>query len=70
MLDGNGVKAMSGSIHAANTGSLKKNKKNTGSQRGTPKYIFKMNIRIVSNYTLLSYKIDMVPTKIRRLKFN
>jgi len=39
-LDGNGVKAMPGSIPEPNSGSLWKNKKNTGSQMGqTKKYL-------------------------------
>jgi len=41
ILDGNGAKAMQGLISAPNSGSLLKNKKNTGSQMGHTKKIFK-----------------------------
>jgi hypothetical protein len=37
ILDGNGLKAMPGSIPAPNSGSFKKNKKNIGSQMGQTK---------------------------------
>jgi len=41
ILNGNGAKAMPGSIPAPNSGSVSKNKKNTGSQMGhTKKKIF------------------------------
>jgi len=40
ILDGNRAKAMPGLISAPNSGSLMKNKKNTGSQMGHTKFIF------------------------------
>jgi len=40
MLDGSGVKAIPGSIPTPNSGSLYKNKKNTGSQMGQTKKIY------------------------------
>jgi len=43
LLEGNGAKAMPGLISAPNYGSLLKNKKNTGSQMGHTKKIFKKN---------------------------
>jgi len=47
MLDGSGVKAMPESIPTPNSGSLQKNKKNTGSQMGHTKKIFKKKQFIV-----------------------
>jgi hypothetical protein len=40
MLDGSGVKAMPGTIPTPNSGSLWKNKENTGSQMGQTKNLF------------------------------
>jgi len=65
MLDGSGVKATPESIPTPNSGSLQKNKKNTGSQMGHTKKIFKK--KTIYRITYMTAVSNTRPTDRMRL---